>query len=190
MNHPKPEEWVPYLYGETRPDTRRQLKAHLKACPECSREIQNWKQSLGRLDAWKVPALRRPGELFAPLLRLAAAATVLLSIGFGLGRFTASKATAERVRAAIEPQLRQELKQQMAQLVREEVNRSVPAALAAANEQADKIAATWAQALWFSLKKDVDTVAVHVDAGLRDTRELIQLAGYNGATDEPRKPQE
>jgi hypothetical protein len=31
------------------------------------------------------------------------------------------------------------------------------------------------------LKKDVDTVAVHVDAGLRDTQELIQLAGYNAA---------
>jgi negative regulator of sigma E activity len=189
MNHPKPEEWVPYLYGEARPDIRRQLNAHLQRCPECHQQIQSWKRSLGQLDTWKIPSLRRPSDLFAPVLRLAAAAVVLLSVGFGMGRFTAANATAEKVRAAIEPQLRQELKQQMAQLVHEEVNRTAPAALAAANEHADQIAATWAQALWFSLKKDVDTVAVHVDAGLRDTQELIQLAGYNPATDAPQKPQ-
>jgi hypothetical protein len=100
------------------------------------------------------------------------------------------QATADRLRAAIEPQLRQELRQQMTQLVREEVNRSMPATLAAANDQADKIAGAWAQALWFSLKKDVDTVAVHVDAGLRDTQELIQLAGYNTAAETTQKPQQ
>lgn len=190
MNHPKPEEWVPYLYGEARPDVRRHLKAHLQECHECREEIQNWKRSLSQLDAWKVPAIRRPNDLFAPLLRLAAAAVVLLSVGFGVGRLTAANATAEKVRASIEPELRQELRQQMAQLVREEVNRSLPSTLAVANEQADKIAATWAQALWFSLKKDVDTVAVHVDAGLRNTQQLIQLAGYNAAEAASQKPQE
>jgi hypothetical protein len=179
MNHPKREEWVPYLYGEANPDTRRHLNSHLQECANCREQLQNWKRSLGQLDAWKIPPVRRAADFFAPLVRLAAAAVVLLSIGFGVGRLTDSKVTADKVRAAIEPKLRQELRQQMAQLVRDEVGRSVPGTLAAASEQADKISARWAQALWVSLKKDVDTVAVHVDAGLRDTQELIQLAGYN-----------
>jgi hypothetical protein len=185
MNHPKREEWVPYLYGEARPDARRHLKAHLKVCAECRDEIQSWNRSLKQLDAWKVPSLRKPIELFAPFLRLAAAAVVILSIGFAAGRFVGLRASADTVRAAVEPELRKE----MAQLVQDEVKRASAATLTAANEQADKISAAYSQALWFSLKKDVDTVAVHVDAGLRDTRQrLIRLIDYkepNGSSEIP-----
>ena len=182
MNHPKHEEWVPYLYGEARPDTRRHLKAHLKACPECRDEIENWKRSLNRLDAWKVPSSRTASELFAPFLRLAAAAVVILSLGFVAGRFAGLRANAQTVRAAIEPDLRKEIRLEMAQMVTDEVNRASAATLSAAGEQADRISAAYSQALWFSLKKDVDTVAVHVDAGLRDTRQrLNQLVDYEPA---------
>jgi hypothetical protein len=175
MNHPKREEWVPYLYGETRPDVRRHLKAHLQECSECREEIQNWKQSLGRLDAWKLPSTRSTSDLFAPLLRLAFAAIVVLGVGFAAGRWSATGATAEKVRAAVEPQLRKEL----VQLAREEAGRATAATLAAANEQSERIAAAYSQALWFSLKKDVDVLAVNVDAGLRNTtQELIQLIDY------------
>jgi hypothetical protein len=189
MNHPKREEWVPYLYGEARPDVRRHLHAHLQDCGECREEIQNWKRSLGQLDAWKVPSLRKTSELFAPFFRLAAAAVVVLSVGFTAGRLSATGATAEKVRAAVEPQLRRELRQELAQLAREEANRTASATLAAANEQSDKIASAYAQALWFSLKKDVDVLAVNVDAGLRNTtQELIQMIDYkhpDGTTDPP-----
>jgi negative regulator of sigma E activity len=166
------------------------LKTHLEHCPECREEVLHWKKSLRQLDAWKIPARRRPSEFFAPILRLAPVALVLLAIGFGVGRLTGTKAAAVQVRAAIEPELRQELKQQMAQMVRQEVNRTLPVTLAMANEQADKIAARWSQALWLSLKKDVDTVAVHVDAGLRDAQELIQLAGYKDIDSPAQKQQE
>jgi hypothetical protein len=172
MNHPKREEWVPYLYGEARPDVRRHLKAHLQECSECRDEVQNWEQSLGRLDAWKLPSRRNPRELFAPLLRLAFAALVILGAGFMAGRLSVAAATAEKVRASLEPQLRKEL----AQLAKEEANKAAAATLASANEQSDKIASAYAQALWFSLKKDVDVLAVNVDAGLRNTtQELMQM---------------
>jgi len=175
MNHPKREEWVPYLYGEARPDVRRHLKAHLRECSECREEIQSWKQSLSQLDAWKLPSTRKFNELFSPLLRLAAAAMIVLGIGFNAGRLSATGATAEKVRAAVEPQLRKEL----AQLAREEANRAAAETLASANEQSEKIASAYAQALWFSLKKDVDVLAVNVDEGLRNTtQELIQLIDY------------
>ena len=39
MNHPKREEWVPYLFGEATPQTRDKLTEHLQNCPDCAAEI-------------------------------------------------------------------------------------------------------------------------------------------------------
>jgi len=88
MNHPKPEEWTPYLFGETTPDRARTLAEHLQRCPECSAEIAGWQRSLRRLDRWRLPAPRRhaagrPG----PALKWGIAAALMLGAGFGLGRF-------------------------------------------------------------------------------------------------------
>ena len=55
MRHPKPAEWVPYLFGEVEPDTKKQFREHLQHCPECRVEIEAWQQSLKQLDAWKLP---------------------------------------------------------------------------------------------------------------------------------------
>src|SRR5258705_6603704 len=140
MNHPKREEWVPYLYGEAKPDVRRHLNAHLQDCAECRNEIQSWKHSLGQLDAWKLPSTRKANELFAPFLRLAAAAVIILSLGFAAGRVFGMRATTEKLRAAIEPEIRSQLKEEMARLVRDEIDRSSAAILIAANEQSDKTA--------------------------------------------------
>jgi|SRR5882724_10921200 len=203
MNHPTREEWVPYLFGETKPDARRQLNAHLKDCPDCRQEIDTWKMSLGLLDSWKLPPVPRPAPSFAPFLNWAAAAAVVLLAGFGIGRLTA-RADVQRVRAAIEQELRRELTQEFARLTREEMSKSASSTLAAAAQQTDQAMAVLTKAIedtrtednraiyaamdklesdsfaqFVSLKKDVDTVAVNTDAGLRNTaQELVQLADY------------
>src|SRR5208283_5190745 len=102
MNHPKPEEWVPYVCGGVKPDVRRQLKAHLTECPECRDRVESWNRSLNRLDAWKLPAPNRVFELFAPVLKWAAAAALVLGAGFALGRFSGGDAMAEKVRVRVE----------------------------------------------------------------------------------------
>ena len=99
MNHPKREEWAPYLFGETKIEVRRELNAHLKECADCRQEIENWQRSLARLDAWKLQSVPKPGLNFAPYLNWAAAAALLLLLGFGIGRLTA-KADVDKVRAA------------------------------------------------------------------------------------------
>ncbi len=137
MNHPTREEWVPYLFGEAKSDARRQLNAHLKDCPDCRQEIETWKMSLGLLDAWKLPPVPRPAPSFAPLLNWAAAAAVILLVGFGIGRLTA-KANVQKVRAAIEPELRRELTQEFARLAREEMSRNTSATLAASAQQTEQ----------------------------------------------------
>ena len=202
MNHPKHEEWVPYLFGEAKPEVRRQLKAHLRDCADCRNEIESWQRSLGRLNAWQLPPARRAVPTFAPILNWAAAAALVLLVGFGVGRLTAAKADVAKLRAAIAPELRRELSQEFARFVHDELERSASATLAAAGQQTDQAVSLLAKAVqdtraednravyaalnklesqsferFVSLKRDLDTVAVNADDRLRDTAQgLVELA--------------
>jgi hypothetical protein len=182
MNHPKREDWVQYLYGEIKPDSRRQLNDHLQGCAECDQELQNWKRSLRRLDAWKLP--RTSGRLneVAPFLKWAAAALLVLGLGFGFGRLTARQADLAKVRAQVEPGLRREF----ADLLRREIDKSSAATLAQAQRRAEEVGAAY----YALLKKDLDTVAINTDVGLRQAqRELLQVADYRQPAERQTKDQ-
>ena len=56
MKHPNQDEWVPYVFGEARPDDARRLREHLETCPECATEVTAWQRSLQALNKWDVPA--------------------------------------------------------------------------------------------------------------------------------------
>jgi putative zinc finger protein len=195
MNHPEREQWVPYIFGETSPETSRQLSAHLSSCEDCRQQVEAWQRSLRRLDAWKLPRVSKPAVRFAPALKWAAAAALVLLLGFSVGRLTAAKPDVQKLRAAIEPQMRQTLRQEFAQMLRDEVARSATATLAASTQQTDQAFSVLAKAVeegraednraffgaldkvqsksfahYMSLKKDLDTVAVNTE------HQLVQLA--------------
>ena len=115
-NHPTPEEWMSFLYGEDPPARHAECSGHLRACPECHQRVQTWRASMVALDAWVVPQpcgqrpWRRP-------LRWAAAAAVVLALGFVLGRATSS-ASADSRKA--QTALRSEMESRLA-AVREEL---------------------------------------------------------------------
>lgn len=185
MNHPKPEEWVPFLYGGLQPDTHRHLKSHLQNCADCRGELERWKRSLHRLDAWKLPRARGSAGLFAPTFKWAAVSFVVLLIGFGLGLFTGGAAVAGRVRAQLEPQVRQALRQEMAQMVRDEVARASSTLLQDSRDQMDKLLTAYTvnaarieslESSCVALKRQLDTVAVNTEKG------FVQLATYNPRT--------
>jgi anti-sigma factor RsiW len=88
MNHPQREEWVPYLFGETTPEAREKLAEHLHHCPECAAEIAGWQRTLRKLDRWKLPRAGRRRARLELLARWAIAAALVLSLGFGLGRWS------------------------------------------------------------------------------------------------------
>ena len=167
MNHPNHEQWVPYVFGEAGAKEKRILSEHLLKCDECRQEIAAWQRSLGRLNAWSLPPMprRRASEGFVPIWKWAAAALLVLGIGLGLG-FGAGRwnsTDANRVRLAIEPQLRQQLKQEFALMLQQQMER-------AESRRLEDYAA---------LKADLDTVAVLTETGLRRAeRQLVQLAGY------------
>ena len=195
MNHPEREKWVPYLYGEASPELRRELKSHLEVCARCREEVAVWQRSVRRLDAWKLRPQRKPSELLVPALKWAAAAVLVLALGFGLGRVSAAKSDVA--------QLRREL----AGMVRDEVSRSTPATVATARSEATRLLADYAATLDtrreadfqvirtalnrlelqnISLKKELDTVAVNTDAGLEQTeQQLAQLAVYRPPGNNP-----
>jgi uncharacterized protein (DUF885 family) len=106
------------------------------------------------------------------------------------------------VRAAIEPEIRQQLRLEFAALLREELAKAATETLDLSDQQSKTLLADYARAWesqrnedrravvnamdnlaarqlaeWAALKKDVDTLAMNADAGLRRTEQrLVQLA--------------
>ena len=190
MKHPTHEEWAPFVCGETNRAARRQLEAHLRQCPGCRAEVQNWQQSLRRLDHWKLPQPRGWLELFAPILKWSFATALVLVIGFVAGRMSTPGVNTADLRARLAPQLRETLRQEMAQMVRDEVNRSASATLAAAGDHAEKLLAAYnsvqetrrseeLERLYVAIKKQLDTVAINTQ------KEFVQLAGYTRDAQNP-----
>jgi len=216
MNHPTREEWMSYLYDELTAEEHSSLAAHLAVCPDCKTRVSDWRATWTNLDAWQLPARPARVPLQRPLVRWAAAAALMIGIGFGVGRFaTPATANAGKIRAAIEPEIRQQLRQELTQLLRDELDKAASATLAASGEQAKHWIEDYAQALEtrrtednqairaalnklesqrladvVSLKKDVDTVAWWTDAGLRRARqELVQLADFTQPANSSNSPQ-
>lgn len=178
MNHPKSEDWVLFAYGEATPQSQTELERHLQECPECQATVQTLKTTMRQLDTWKVPQPRQARPTFLPVVKWAMAASVVLLLGFTAGRVTA-KPDATAIRAALLPELREQVKSEVARMVRTEVAHASALTLTTAADNADKVAATYANAIYASLKQDVDTVALHADASLRKTAlQLNQLTDY------------
>jgi hypothetical protein len=207
MNHPERETWIPYLFGEANSKQQQELDTHLNECVECREQLEQWQRSLHRLDEWRLPAVEvrtRRFQAFAPLMQLAAAAAVVLCLGYGLGHVTA-KPDVTKLRAALEPQIRKELHAQLDQILDEKLKAQAASVLASAIKHADEIGEASALALTdaraedhqailsafdkfdtqratdlLSLKKQLDTLAVNTDLGLRETQQRVaQFANYS-----------
>jgi hypothetical protein len=203
MNHPTREEWMSYLYDEQTAEEHSDHAAHLAVCPDCKTKLDAWRSARANLDAWQLPAQRQRVSLRRPVVRWAAAAALMIGIGFGLGRFAIpATADAEKIRATIEPEIRRQLRQEFRQTLRDDLDKTASGTLAASIEQSKQLLADYAKALeskraeesraiydalnklesqrladYVSLKKELDTVAVLTDAGLRHTeQQLVQLA--------------
>jgi hypothetical protein len=200
MNHPKREDWVPYLYGETKPQTRGELKAHLDNCPQCRAELAGWERSLKRLDAWKLPRTGGLSFRVAPILKWSTAAAALLLLGFIAGHSAAARPDLERLRASLEPQLRREIAAELTGVIRQEVNQAAAATLAQAEARSEKALAACTATLeskqardyrdvhaaLLVLKEQLDTVAMNTDAGFRQAaQKLVQLADFKQPQSSP-----
>ena len=204
-----------YLYDELNADQSANLQAHLHTCPDCKSKVNEWQAARSGLDEWRVPKRRGRVVLAQPMVKWAAAAAIVLSIGVGIGRLTSAPLDVQQVRAAIEPEMRQELRREFAQLFRDQLDKSASTTLAASTEQTRQLLAEFARAVeakrtedyqainaaldklqsqrladFFSLKKDVDTMAVLTESGFRRAQQqLVQLADYTQPANSSNSPQ-
>ncbi len=206
MNHPERETWVPYLFGETNSKQQQELDAHLHECGECREQVELWRRSLHRLDEWHLPEENLPARRFqpsAPLMKLAAAAVVVLCVGYAIGHASA-KPDIAKLRAALEPELKKELGQRMDELMAAKLKAQTDLVMGAAMKHADEVGQTAARALadarsedrqailaafekfdnqratdLLTLKKQLDTLAVNTDLGFSETQQrFAQFANY------------
>ncbi len=110
MNHPKREEWTPYLFGEATPQARRHLAEHLQNCPDCAAEIDGWRQSLDKLNRWKLPRMRaRSTQRPRAVLKWSIAAALTLAAGAALGRWSAPAVDLNSLQTRIETSVKSSL---------------------------------------------------------------------------------
>ena len=203
--HPEPAEWMAFLYDETAPERRREMTAHLTACSACAQHVKDWRAGLTALDEWRTSSPRRAVRHWQPALKWAAAAAVVLALGFGLGRRTAPGA-AELA----------ELKTSIARLsesVRQERNMSLTNAVMAAaatataetsrmfeqfslmqeeqrvaDQQALKIAFQTLDAKVEKAQTAVETVALNTQESFQQTHQNMTRLAYSFPLQNPGNP--
>lgn len=94
VNHPSAAEWMAYLYDEIAPERKREMHAHIAQCAACGEQLNQWRAGLVALDDWKLPTLPRQAPAWQPatMLKWAAAAAIVLCVGFAVGRANSSNA--------------------------------------------------------------------------------------------------
>ncbi|MBK8000909.1 MAG: zf-HC2 domain-containing protein [Verrucomicrobia bacterium] len=116
--HPNSEEWMSFLYGEASPERSAELDAHLRQCGECQKRVAHWRGTLAALDADRSPAITRSRRSAARISRWAAAAALVLGIGFGAGRLTSSSsAEMARLEMAMRTEMEAKLTASRAELL-------------------------------------------------------------------------
>ena len=192
VKHPDSSEWMSFLYGECAPEQRRELDTHLAACPACAAQVQTWRGSMNALDEWPLPARRKAQRQWMPAVRWAAAAAIVLSVGFGLGRQSSTaRAEVDALRTSVAD---------LTAIVEREHNYNLSnsvAIAATANTETLRLLAEYSRlqqqqraadqevmktalrAFDFRLgrvRSDLQTVAVNTEAGFEQTHEnLAQL---------------
>lgn len=196
LKHPDSSERMSFLYDECAPERRRELEAHLAACPTCAGQVQTWRSSMNALDDWPLPAKRHVRRQRVPVLKWAAAAAVVLAVGIGIGRQTSNaRAEVAALRGSIAD---------LTAIVQREHTMNLSNSLAmaatantetlrllgdyarlqqeqrAADQEVIKTALRSFDLRLGRVRSDLLTVAVNTEAGFEQTHEnLAQLASYS-----------
>jgi Sigma-70 region 2/Putative zinc-finger len=139
VNHPSPEEWISYVYGEMSRAPKASLTAHLEICAACRTTVAAWQTAKAGLGEWQLQpsaAPRRTGAI-SPVLRWALAALLVLGLGYAIGRRSAVRTDRQALQAALEPALRASLADSVRQQVRQELRADWHAALGGNSQAID-----------------------------------------------------
>jgi hypothetical protein len=202
LSHPSREEWIDWLYGEVPQEKRAAFDVHLASCAKCGDQVAQWKSAMNELDEWQVPAPARELTVHATHRsnnwKWAAAAAVLLSAGFLVGRVNSATGLSQsQLQAAISQRVDERIRASQAQLMADwaAYNASNRVALAKsitelsatlkdahdADQQVVLTALKDLDAKWLeayaNLRRELETVAIFTDSRIKDTQQqLVQIA--------------
>ena len=171
LNHPDSAQWMAFLYGEIAPEKKRELSAHLASCAACASQLRTWGSAMEDLDQWTLPVTRPRRREWVPALKWAAAAALVLVVGFALGRY-ASPAGAELA----------SLKSRVAQLEQNSSGKNqrlladftrLHEEQRAADQQQVARAFHAMDLRLTNLRTELETVAVNAETGFEQTHENI-----------------
>lgn len=200
--HPAAAEWMGFLYEEIGPSRKREMREHLRNCSECARQVQEWRNGMAALDSYRpaVPSVRR-APAWQPALRWAAAAAMILFLGFLLGRKTGDEPQLQELRAAVErletaSSKRATDSSQVVSAVTEAANQEMLRLLddytlllgqqRAQDRQATALALRTLEAQYQNLRTELETLAVNTEDGLQLThRNLARLTSHSQADESP-----
>ncbi|MBN1844811.1 MAG: hypothetical protein JW810_03945 [Sedimentisphaerales bacterium] len=170
MNHPRPEQWMSYLYQESSDAETQELADHLKSCPTCREQLDKWQAAQRQLDAWRIgrsPLAAAGRARWLGYLRWTAAAAVLIAAGYLAGRLGAS--TSNRT-------LRQDLQTTLSVAIeadlRDRLTRDWQGAL-------EMLQARWKQELYQQFRGDLNEYAIGTlnATGTQTNKLLTDLLG-------------
>lgn len=165
MKHPNQEQWMEYLYNELSAGERSQFSAHLATCEECRRKVRSWQQTMTSLDEWQPPVSVAPAVRWSRTVRWAAAAMLMLGLGFALSRMTTPVIDQAALRAelksevesGVQKQWQQELKKLNAQIDRQRLEDQQQVVQTLRQMEAQRLAD------FASLRYELDTLAMSAD---------------------------
>jgi hypothetical protein len=189
VKHPDATEWMTYLYHEVTPARKQELQSHLAECTECREQLACWSRAISTLDRWHVKSAKPERWSWQPVFKWAAAAAVLLTAGFALGRQMSSNAKEISGLKASLTQLSVAMQNE-----RTASSNHIHATIAAANVETLRLLAEYSQlqqsqrmedqqalALTFrsveqriaGLRSELETVALNTETGFETTHENI-----------------
>jgi hypothetical protein len=173
MSHPNHEELTEFLYDELPPTRHADVAAHVETCDACRATIETWRGVRANLAAWKLPApsvaAAHRSRRAAGAVRWAAAAAVLLASGFGVARVTQKPAVdVAALRNELLRDIRQEVRQELAAELTTHASRQTKWQEQLEDNLIDVLRGLETRQVenTVSLRKDVETVALHAQEGL------------------------
>lgn len=166
MEHPTYENLLSHLEGAGSAESEEEIAQHLRHCPECAAEFAGWKRTIQRLQTCEgpKPEVTRPSSTDF-VVKWAAAAVLVLGLGFGLGRLTYPNNAA--IKRAVANELKTELINEV-QAVQARQRENERAIFALVNQVRHEH-----QADYLSLRHDLETAAWMADRDLRQNQQQL-----------------
>ena len=181
-----------YLYGESSRPQKAELNRHLRGCAACQKQVAEWRGAMKSLTKWQLPSVREAFAFSAGAAKWAAAAAIVLGLGFMGGRLSSAQPGSRDLRAEIDSSVRAALAGQQRDLagtekeldalrskLSEELSRSLRTTasqtLAASGEQSQTLLAAYEERQREQLELMLALIKA-LDA--RQTRLAVELAAF------------